>query len=239
MAGTAKRVSSLFALMAWAAFAAPTLASGAPGVLFREGFEDGLGDRWVERGFPSIARKNAFSLAAEPDGNHYLKVESADSYSGKGVYLEFSPQRCPDVHWRWIVSDVLTDADITRKEGDDAAAKLYVVFAGPSWWNPLDKRILVYVWDNAAPVGAVLPNTWLPETERMVVLESGPARRGQWVSERVDLTADFARAFPGELPGRVQGLAFLADTDNTHARVWAGFDDLVIQCSEGAGRAAR
>lgn len=61
-----------------------------------------------------------------------------------------------------MVSDVISGADITRKEGDDAAAKLYVVFASPSWWNPLDKRILVYVWDNAAPVGAVLPNTWLP-----------------------------------------------------------------------------
>ncbi len=235
MSGTVKGLASFVGLMAWAGLISGALASGAPGVLLREDFERGLGARWVERGFPSIARKNVFSVAAEPDGNHYLRVESADSYSGKGVYLEFSPRRCPEVRWRWMVSDAVSGADITRKEGDDAAAKLYVVFAGPSWWNPLDKRILVYVWDNAAPVGALLPNTWLPEKERMIVLESGRARVGQWVPERVNLASDFARAFPGEALGKVEGLAFLADTDNTHAKVWAGFDDLMVQCGAGEG----
>ena len=236
MSGTAKRVASLVGLMGWAGLVTSALASGATGLLLRDDFEGGLGDRWVERGFPSIARKNTFSVAAEPGGNHYLRVESADSYSGKGVYLEFSARRCPEVRWRWMVSGVVSGADITRKEGDDAAAKLYVVFAGPSWWNPLDKRILVYVWDNAAPIGTLLPNTWLPDKERMIVLESGRARVGQWVQERVDLAADFARAFPGEAPGAVEGLAFLADTDNTHGRVWAGFDDLTVQCSDGEGK---
>jgi hypothetical protein len=105
-----------------------------------------------------------------------------------------------------------------------------VVFEGPSWWNPLDKRVLVYVWDNRAPVGTVVPNAWLPQKERMIVLESGPAKVGQWVWERVDLADDFGRGFPGETPGAVEGLAFLTDTDNTHARAAAGFDDLVVRC---------
>lgn len=218
---------------------AARLGGASSPVLFQEDFEAGLENRWVERGFPSIARKNTFSIAAEPDGNHYLKVESADSYSGKGVYLKFSPQRCPEVSWRWRVSNVIASADITRKEGDDAAAKLYVVFTGPSWWNPLDKRILLYVWDNAAPTGSIVPNSWLPDKERMIVLESGRAKVGSWVPERVNLAEDFARAFQGESPGNVEGLAFLADTDNTHERVSAGFDDLVIRCTSGGGTPAR
>ncbi len=201
-------------------------------VLLSEDFEAGLSERWVEQGFPGISRRNIFSLNREANGNHYLNVKSSSSYSGKGVYLDFSPEECPLVSWRWKIDNIVERADITQKEGDDAAAKLYVIFDGPSFWNPLDKRILVYVWDNAAPVGAVLNNVWLPEKERMIIVESGKANVGQWVQEQVHLFADFRRAFPGEEPGEVEGLAFLADTDNTQSQVTAGFDDLMIRCEQ-------
>lgn len=225
------RLRSLALLVsAWAFTVGAAVASDRGIVLFSEDFEAGLNGRWVEQGFPSIANRNSFSLAIERDGNRYLKVESAQSYSAKGVHLTFSPQQCPHVSWRWRVSNVLEAADLTRREGDDAAAKLYVVFAGPSFWNPLDKRVLVYLWDNAAPAGSIFRNAWLPDKERLVVLESGIEKVGQWVAERVNLFADFTRAFPGESPGAVEGLAFLADTDNTRSQVAAGFDDLTITC---------
>lgn len=201
-------------------------------LLFSEDFEAGLSHQWKEQGFPSIARHNIFSLASEPDGNHYLKVESDRSSSAQGVHLTFSPRQCPHVSWRWRISNTIAAGDLTRKEGDDAAAKLYVVFRGPSFWNPLDKRILVYLWDHRAPVGAIYPNAWFPAKERMVIVESGTAKVGQWVVEQIHLASDFARAFPGEEPGEVEGVAFLADTDNTRSRVTAGFDDLTIRCTE-------
>ncbi|CAE6796784.1 DUF3047 domain-containing protein [Nitrospira defluvii] len=201
-------------------------------LLFSEDFEAGLSVRWEEQGFPSIARHNVFSLASEPDGNHYLKVESDRSSSAKGVHLTFAPRQCPHVSWRWRISNTIAAGDLMRKEGDDAAAKLYVVFRGPSFWNPLDKRILVYLWDHRAPVGAIYPNAWLPSKERMVIVESGTAKVGQWVTEQVHLANDFMRAFPGKEPGEVEAVAFLADTDNTRSRVIAGFDDLAIRCAE-------
>ena len=201
-------------------------------LLFSEDFEAGLSVRWEEQGFPSIARTNVFSLASEPDGNHYLKAESDRSSSAKGVHLTFDPRRCSHVSWRWKISNTVAAGDLTRKEGDDAAAKLYVVFTGPSFWNPLDKRILVYLWDHRAPVGAIYPNAWLPTKERMVIVESGTAKVGQWVNEQVHLANDFMQAFPGEEPGEVEAVAFLADTDNTRSRVTAGFDDLTIRCTE-------
>jgi len=230
-------IAILFSVWAFAVGAA--IASDPRPVLFSEDFEAGLTDRWVEQGFPSIARRNVFSLADERDGNHYLKVKSSQSYSAKGVHLTFSPERCPHVSWRWRISNVVQAADLTRKEGDDAAAKLYVVFDGPSFWNPLDRRILLYLWDNRAPVGGIYPNAWLPEKERMVILETGKAQAGQWVDEQVHLFEDFKRAFPGEEPGQVEGLAFLADTDNTMSTVSAGFDDLTIRCHEPATKNSR
>ena len=220
-------------------FASGVWAADGDAVLFREDFEHPLSPHWVERGFPSIERKNTFRVAADVDGNHFLQVESARSSSGMGVHLHFDPRRCPEVHWRWTVSDTLPTADLTRREADDAAAKLYVVFKGPSLWNPLDKRILVYVWDDALPVGTVLPNSWLPDKERMLVVESGRGKVGQWAADRTDLVEDFTRAFPAETPGAVEALAFMADTDNTSSRVSAGLDDLEIRCRGAAWQERR
>ncbi|RMD82982.1 MAG: DUF3047 domain-containing protein [Candidatus Dadabacteria bacterium] len=212
----------------------PALASGGRQVvLLHEDFEAGLPSRWVERGFPSIERKNRFSIGVEPSGNHYLEVRSDRSTSGKGVRLKFDPRRCPVVSWRWKISRVIASADLYRKDGDDSAAKLYILFGGPSRWNPFDKRLIVYVWDNRLPPGTILPNAWEPEKARMVVLESGTARAGAWVPERVDLARDYRRAFGGEELRPVEALAFMADTDNTGEQVTAGFDDLEVRCTGG------
>jgi hypothetical protein len=209
-------------------------ATARPGgdaqVLLHEDFESGLSDRWIERGFPSIERKNRFSIELEDDGNHYLHVASDRSTSGRGVRLEFDPNRCPTVSWRWKVTSVIASADLRHKEGDDAAAKVYVIFDGPSRWNPLDQRLLIYVWDNQLPAGTTLPNAWQPKKAHMLVLESGADKVGQWVPERVDLADDYRRAFPGERAASVKAIAFMADTDNTSTRVSAGLDDLEIRC---------
>jgi len=66
-------------------------------------------------------------------------------------------------------------------------------------------------------------------------VESGQDKVGKWVKERIHLFDDFRRAFPGEEPGEVEALAFLADTDNTQSQVTAGFDDLTILCEKSVG----
>ncbi len=223
------RSLSLYFLLA-AGITAMANAAAAPEVLFQDNFESGISERWIERGFPSIERKNRFSLATDADGNHYLEVVSDRSTSGRGLWLTFDADRCGEIEWRWKISRVIATADLTRKQGDDSAAKLYVILDGPSWWNPLDKRLLIYVWDNRLPLGSVLANTWEPKKARMIVLESGSENANLWIHERIDLASDFRRAFPAEEPGEVEALAFSADTDNTGEKVIAGFDDLIIRC---------
>ena len=229
-----RRASVIGLLLQAATITCLSAAAGADELpaLVHENFEADVdpGVNWVERGFSSVTQANNFSVATEANGNHYLRVESVHSSSGRGIYVRFSPQQCPYLSWRWKISNTISDADIRRRDADDAAAKLYLIFAGPSWWNPLDKRVLVYVWDNAAPIGSVHPNTWLPDQGRMLVLQSGEEKVGQWISERVHIHRDFTRAFQGEAPRRVEALAFLADTDNTSSDGVAGLDAVVIRC---------
>ena len=152
-------------------------------------------------------------------------------------------QEATVLHWRWKIARLLDKSDIGRKSGDDYAARVYVTFAldpRASWaerikfrtarliyGNDLPFSALNYVWDTRAPVGTSLGNAYT-ERVRMVVLESGAARLGEWVEERRDVVADYRRAF-GTEPPPITGVAIMTDTDDTGESATAWYGDIVLQ----------
>ena len=94
----------------------------------------------------------------------------------------------------------------------------------------LPAAAICYVWDNRYPPGTSAWNAY-SERLRMVVVESGAARAGQWVEAARDVDADFRAAFTdwkGPTP-RISGVAIAADTDQTHEAVTAWFGDLRLE----------
>ena len=147
----------------------------------------------------------------------------------------------PILCWRWRIDAPVAAADMTKKSGDDYAARIYVAFDIPSsklnfgtrlklslarriFGQAVPDAALNYVWDNRNPIGTARRS---PYTDRaqLIVSQSGASRAGRWVDERVDIAADYARAFPGQ-PGKPVLLAIASDTDNTKSQAQAGFADL-------------
>jgi hypothetical protein len=146
----------------------------------------------------------------------------------------------PVLCWRWLIDAPVARADMTKKSGDDYAARLYVSFDVPDAQMTAGTRLklrlarsmfgrnvpdaaLNYVWDNRHPVGTVRKS---PFTDRaqLIVAETGSGRAKQWVSERADIAADFARLFGGT--ARPIQIAVASDTDNTGGSARAAFADL-------------
>ena len=201
------------------------------GVLFEDDFEKGISNRWVDKGFLSIRNKTRYDLFEEENGNRCLRAISEKSYSGKGIFLYYDPKIYPILEWKWKIENIIEKGDVRRKEGDDHAAKIYIVFDGPSYWNPFDKRVLVYFWANKLPKGEMVPNAYAPETEMMIALQSSEQNVGEWKMEHVNIYEDYKKAFDEE-PYDVEGIAFVADTDNTKEKVISYFDDIVIRTVE-------
>lgn len=147
----------------------------------------------------------------------------------------------PILCWRWRIEAPVAAADMRRKSGDDYAARVYVAFDMPSSALSAGTRLklamarrlfgaavpdaaLTYVWDNRNPVGTRRKSSYTDRAQ-LVVAETGAGRAGEWVEERADIGADFARAFAG-LPGRPAQLAIASDTDNTKSKARAAFADL-------------
>jgi hypothetical protein len=148
--------------------------------------------------------------------------------------------RTPILCWRWRIDAPLQSADMTKKAGDDYAARVYLSFEVPPETLGLGTRMALglarslrgdavpdaainYIWDNRHAVGTWQPNAYT-DRARMLVLRSGAADAGRWVEERRDVGADFRKAF-GHAPARLTGLALASDTDNTGEEARAGFAD--------------
>ena len=179
--------------------------------------------------------------AATVDGVAALEAQADGSMALLARPLEVDLNATPVLCWRWRVERVLEKADMATKAGDDYAARVYVAFSLPPeamsfgvraqlrlgrtiFGDLLPDAALNYVWDNRYPVGTEKPNAYTDRT-RMVVLQTGPERVGQWVTERRDVRADVTRAF-GTDRARPTLLAVAADTDNTGESARSAFADL-------------
>lgn len=169
-----------------------------------------------------------------------FEAQAQASMSLLGRPLPADTHATPILCWRWQIDAPLQSADMTRKAGDDYAARVYVALSIPSSQQSLGTRAklrlartvygpqipdaaLNYVWDNRQPVGTLRPNAYT-ELTQMLVVNTGAAQAGRWVEVRRDLAADIARAFP-TVDARPSLLAVASDTDNTGERARALFAD--------------
>jgi hypothetical protein len=210
-------------------------SAAAPGTEFPE--------NWKPLTFPKIKRHTAYTLIRDGDVV-IVKAVSEASSSGLTRAITIDPKEYPIVQWRWKVGNLLKASDVTRKEGDDYPARLYITFAYDSSRVSLFEKAkyeaarllygqypplgaLNYIWDSKAAKGAVVPN---PYTDRamMIVVESGAADVNRWVIEERNVYEDYTAAF-GEGPPLISGVAIMTDTDNTGESATAFYGDIVFQ----------
>ncbi len=170
-----------------------------------------------------------------------LKADAKASMSGLIREVKVDLRKYPRIRWRWKIAAPLQAADMTTKQGDDYAARIYVMFDYPAsklslgtrtklkiaesiYGQKIPTAALNYVWDNRQPVGTIAPNTYT-DRARMVVTQSGSAKAGTWVTETRDLAADFKAAFGEDAPD-VVAVALATDTDNTGETATAWYGDI-------------
>lgn len=202
-------------------FGLAVAASAAESSVVIDDFENGLRPGWEEKEFKG---RTVYVVVHDDDGSHLLKAESRDAASGLVYKIDYSLKDYPILSWRWKVLNILDKGNETKKEGDDYAARLYVVF--PHWFFP-KTRSINYIWANKLPKGQHVPNPFAGNAI-MVAVESGKENLGRWVSARRNVYEDYKAIF-GEEPPKVGAIAIMTDTDNTGGTATAWYDDIRIE----------
>ena len=191
---------------------------------------------WKPLTFRNIERHTRYALVRD-GGTIVLRAEAEASASGLVREQTIDLNAFPIIEWRWRAGNVLSKADVKTKAGDDYPVRLYITFAhdansisltdraARAIYGQLPPRAAInYIWDTRSPVGTTVPNAYTDRV-RMIVVESGSARTGEWITYRRNLAEDFRKAFGYEAP-LVSGIAVMTDTDNTGEKATAWFGDI-------------
>ena len=180
---------------------------------------DGIPAGWILEKHPDSGSK--ITVEEEKD-NHFLSLLSVGDGFGVRKDISFKIQEYPYLSWRWKVSKLPKGGDIRKRETDDQAGQIYVMFPKvPAIFNTL---AVGYIWDNQAPVGLYGTSTAYNKM-RYVVLESGSAKLGQWASETRNVYEDFKRLFRGE-PPTVGGVLLYINSQHTKSSAECFYADI-------------
>lgn len=187
--------------------------------------------------------RTQYRLAAV-DGTVALEAVAEQSASGLQRPMRIDARQFPFVEWRWKIAAPVPGADVREGSREDAPVRVLLAFHGDKdklgFFERSKLRIakslsgqdppyatLMYIWANDIPPETVVHN---PHTSRvrMIVVESGDARVGEWVSYRRDVLADYRRAFEEE-PEELLGVGVMTDTDNTGERARAWYGDITFR----------
>ncbi len=143
----------------------------------------------------------------------HLKSRSEGSTISKDVKGKVDLRATPVLAWRWKVVALPKGGDSRQKQTDDQAAQIYV--AWPRFPEAVRSRIIGYVWDTTAPPGTIVPSQ-KTGTVTYVIVRSGAADLGRWISEERNVVEDFKKIY-GEEPDNPAALSVAIDSNDTNS----------------------
>jgi hypothetical protein len=203
---------------------------------------------WEPLIFKKIDRHTRYDLISDA-GETIVRAQSDNSASGLIRRRRIDPKKFPIIQWRWKIDNVYEKGDVNKKSGDDYPARIYIAFE----YDP--KRVglwekakfgtvkalygeyppiaaINYIWASKAPPGTRVPNPYVDRV-KMVVVESGAAKVGQWITEERNIYQDYLNMF-GEEPPVISGVAIMTDSDNTGEAGAAYYGDILFKAPVNA-----
>ncbi len=176
-------------------------------------------DGWNEKEFKNLT---VYSFVKEGDTT-VLQAHTKNSASGLFKEQTIDLVEYPYLNWSWKTTTQLNVGDEKTKQGDDYSARIYIIKDGGFFfWNT---KALNYVWAKHEAIESVWPNAFAPDNAMMIAIRSKNDPQNVWFKEKRDLAKDFKLAF-GEDINEIDGIAIMADTDNSHDETVSYFGEL-------------
>ena len=143
--------------------------------------------------------------------NGFLKLSSKKTSFGFKRELKASMREYPYLHWSWQARKLPEGGDFRKKETDDQAGQIYVLF--PRAPAKVNTRMLGYLWENETPkCTSGTSKAW--SKLKCIVLRDKTDLLGVWHNESRNVYDDYKRLFNEESP-EVGGVAIYINSQHT------------------------
>jgi hypothetical protein len=214
------RVRLAFALVLL--LAVPAVAAAQ--VVVEDWSKHAVGSKGIQAGWKGQnwgSPKYDFTIAAN-DSAKVLHMRSANEGStiSKDVKGKVNLAETPLLEWTWKVTVLPKGGNSCQKANDDQAAQVFVVW--PRFPEAVRSRIIGYVWDSTAPVGTICKSE-KTGTVTYIVVRSGAADLGRWLTERRNVAEDFKKVYNDDVePPAAVSLAIDSNDTQSTAESFVG-----------------
>ena len=202
----------------------PSLSEEKKEGLAVDRFSEGLNDEGLPKGWTlekSPSKESKIAVAQDKEGP-FLLLHSVNDAFGVKKELSFDIRKYPYLTWRWKALRLPPKGDIRKKETDDQAGQVYVLF--PKWPAMVNTRSMGYIWDSKAPQGSSGTSTAYSKM-KYVVLQSGTSKLGEWIWETRNVYEDYKKLFQEE-PPEAGGILLYVNTQHTESSAEIQYGDL-------------
>ena len=158
----------------------------------------------------------AYDITVVEDGGKrvaHLKSRNEGSTISKEVKGKVDLKATPILEWSWKAVALPKGGNSCAKATDDQAVQVYT--AWPRFPEAVRSRIIGYVWDTTQPVGTICKSE-KTGTVTYVVLRSGPADVGKWLTEQRNVREDFKKIY-GADPDNPGAVSISIDSNDTNS----------------------
>ena len=182
------------------------------------------------------------------DGRPVIQADADNAVSLYRRRVHVAPSELGRLSFSWMVPELMTTADLSRAETEDAPVRVVLAFEGDRSKLSFKDRVLfdlmeavlgeeppyatlMYVWDCRAPLESVIIAR-RTDRIRKIVVDSGPTQKAIWRLHERDIASDYKRAF-GEDPGPLTSIALMTDSDNTRSTTRAYYGEVRLVGANG------
>lgn len=163
-------------------------------------------------------------IKVEQSGDHaYVRFISNNSSFGLRKEMNFSIKEYPYLNWKWKVSRLPEKGDFLKKETDDQAAQMYVLF--PRFPAKLNTEIVGYLWESNPKNKGREGESPAWSKSKVIVLQAGTEKLNQWVQEKRNVYEDYKKLFKKE-PPKAGGISIYINTQHTQAKAESFFEQI-------------
>ena len=201
------------------------VSSGAQeGILWVDKFSEGKVTDGIPEGWKLEKKTGDQEIKVEQSGdNAYVRFDSNNSSFGLKKEMNFTLKDYPFLNWKWKVTRLPEKGDFLKKETDDQAAQVYVIF--PRFPAKLNTEIVGYLWESNLKNKGLEGESPAWSKSKVIVLQAGPEKLNQWVQEKRNVYEDYKRLFKKE-PPKTGGISLYINTQHTQGKAESFFDHI-------------
>ncbi|MDA9556150.1 DUF3047 domain-containing protein [Vibrio sp.] len=207
---------------------------------------------WEPLTFEKIPNQTQYSIQSLSQ-NKVIQAVSSDSASALVWNGSIDINQTPYMHWCWLVTQGVEQGNAKKKEGDDYAARISVLFEYDadiaSWGDRVTfnayealygeyppMTTLSYFWANTLKQEEHVFSAYTDTLSLTAIRDKSDLHRVEssvkpttpsspLFCEKRNLLKDHQNYF-GRLPTKLQGVAIMTDTDNTKGQAHAYYGDI-------------